>query len=265
MMNRALTMAVKRESGSNVINIKKEMLRVVEEIRHDQLEPNGMTIELIGDDVRYVQASIDQVSTNLLLGAILASVVLFLFLRSGRATLIGLMGMPVCTIAAFLGLLAFDRTLNVISLAGIAFAIGMTVDNTIVVLESIEQCRRRGLDRVQAAITGVREVWTAVLASSMTTVLVFAPVLFVQEEAGQLYSDIAIAISTAILASMLFAVAVVPAACARVGFGDDRDHGDDLAHPGLILKSVSWLNAGPIRRLACIVLIFVATMGQESI
>lgn len=257
----ALMMAVKRESGSNVINIKQEMLKVVEEIRLEQLEPNGMTIKLIGDDVRYVQASVDKVSSNLALGALLATLVLFLFLRSGRATFIGLMGMPVCTIAAFLGLLAFDRTLNVISLAGIAFAIGMTVDNTIVVLESIEQARRRGLDKVQSAITGVREVWTAVLASSLTTVLVFAPVLLVQEEAGQLYSDIAIAISTAILASMLFAVAVVPAACARIGLGDDRDHGDDLSHPGPILKLVSWLNGTAVRRLCCIVLIFSGTMG----
>ncbi|WP_273151407.1 efflux RND transporter permease subunit [Methylophaga thiooxydans] len=256
----ALMMAVKRESGSNVINIKRDMLKVVEEIRQEQLEPNGMTIKLIGDDVRYVQASVEKVASNLALGAILATLVLFLFLRSGRATLIGLMGMPICTIAAFIGLLAFDRTINVISLAGIAFAIGMTVDNTIVVLESIEQARRRGLDRIQAAITGVRDVWTAVLASSMTTVLVFAPVLFVQEEAGQLYSDIAIAISTAILASMLFALAVVPAACARVGFGDERDHGDDLAHPGPILRTVSWLNGSAIKRFLCIVLIFSGTM-----
>ena len=261
----ALMMAVKRESGSNVINIKRDMLKVVEEIRSEQLEPNGMTIKLIGDDVRYVQASVDKVSANLALGAVLATLVLFLFLRSGRATLIGLMGMPICTIAAFLGLLAFDRTLNVISLAGIAFAIGMTVDNTIVVLESIEQARRRGLDRIQAAITGVQEVWTAVLASSLTTVLVFAPVLLVQEEAGQLYSDIAIAISTAILASMLFAVGVVPAACARIGFGDDRDHGDDLSHPGPILRMVSWLDSNPLKRFLCIVLIFSGTMGAGII
>ncbi|WP_438969599.1 efflux RND transporter permease subunit [Methylophaga sp.] len=256
----ALMMAVKRESGSNVINIKRDMLKVVEEIQQELLEPNGMTIKLIGDDVRYVQASVEKVATNLALGAILATLVLFLFLRSGRATLIGLMGMPICTIAAFIGLMAFDRTINVISLAGIAFAIGMTVDNTIVVLESIEQARRRGLDRIQAAITGVQEVWTAVLASSMTTVLVFAPVLLVQEEAGQLYSDIAIAISTAILASMLFAVAVVPAACARVGFGDDRDHGDDLTHPGPLLKSISWLNSSATKRFLSIVIIFSGTM-----
>ncbi|MCX4186551.1 efflux RND transporter permease subunit [Methylophaga sp. OBS4] len=256
----ALTLAVKRQPGSNVIDIKREMLQVVEELRRDLLEPGGLTISLIGDDVRYVQASVKKVTTNLMLGAVLATAVLFLFLRSGRATLIGLLGMPVCIIAAFIGLLAFDRTLNVISLAGIAFAIGMTVDNTIVVLESIEQARRRGLDRIEAAITGVKDVWTAVLASSLTTVLVFAPVLFVQEEAGQLYSDIAIAISTAILASMLFAVGVVPAACARVGFGN-RDYGDDLSHPGPILKMVSRLNAGSFIRMACIVLLFAGTLG----
>lgn len=256
----ALTMSVKRESGSNVIKIKQQMLQVVDELRRDQLEPNGLSIFLIGDDVRYVQASVDKVSQNLALGALLATIILFLFLRSGRATLIGLLGMPICTIAAFIGLLAFDRTINVISLAGIAFAIGMTVDNTIVVLESIEQARRRGLDRIAAAIAGVRDVWTAVLASTMTTVLVFAPVLFVHEEAGQLYSDIAIAISTAILASMLFALAVVPAACARVGFGN-RTVGADLHHPGPILKTVSLLDKGPIRRILVMLIIFAGTLG----
>lgn len=260
---RALTMAVKRESGSNVIDIKRDMLREIEEIRRDLLEPRGLTIALIGDDVRYVEASVQKVAMNLALGALLATLVLYLFLRSGRATLIGLLGMPICTIAAFIGLLAFSRTINVISLAGIAFAIGMTVDNTIVVLESIEQARRRGLDRIQAAITGVKDVWTAVFASSMTTILVFTPVLFVQEEAGQLYSDIAIAISTAILASMLFALGVVPAACARVGFGKQRDHGDDLHHPGPILKTVALFNAGPFRRLLAIALIFGVTMGTS--
>ncbi|MDZ3824342.1 MAG: efflux RND transporter permease subunit, partial [Pseudoxanthomonas sp.] len=129
------------------------------------------------------------------------------------------LGIPVCTVAAFIGLLLAGRTVNVISLAGIAFAIGMTLDNAIVVLESIEQARRRGLDRARAAVAGVREVWPAVLASTLTTVLVFAPILFIREEAGQLYSDVAIAIASAILASMLVATVLVPAACARLGFG----------------------------------------------
>src|SRR5690606_14872784 len=140
---------------------------------------------------------------------------------------VGVISIPVCTIAAFLGLLVFDRTINVISLAGVAFAIGMTVDNTIVVLESIEQARRRGLKLFEAALTGVREVWPAVLASTLSTVLVFAPILFVQEEAGQLYSDIAIAISAAIIASMLVAVTVVPSASARLGFGKSLEGVDN--------------------------------------
>ena len=93
----------------------------------------------------------------------------------------------------------------------------MTLDNSIVVLESIEQARRQGMDRMAAAVAGVNEVWTAVLASSATTILVFAPVLFVTQEAGQLYSDIAIAISGAILASMFFALFLVPAASANFG------------------------------------------------
>ena len=255
---RSITLAVRRESGSNVIQIKHDMLRAVAELEQDLLEPNGLQMVLLGDDVRYVQESVRSVFTNLLLGAVLATLVLYLFLRSPRATLIGLMGIPICTIAAFLGLLLFGRTINVISLAGIAFSIGMTLDNTIVVLESIEQARRRGLDRIEAAISGVREVWPAVLASSATTVLVFAPILFIQEEAGQIYSDIAIAISSAILASMLLAVWVVPATCAHLGLGKPRL---DATRPPAILTAVHWLTETSRRRAACIVIALITTVG----
>src|SRR5690606_28365929 len=134
-------LAVRRESGSNVIRIKEQLLPVIEAMEKDLLEPNGLRMLLLGDDVRYVQDSVRNVWSNLALGALLATLVMFLFLRSWRATLVGVISIPVCTIAAFLGLLVFDRTINVISLAGVAFAIGMTVDNTIVVLESIEQAR----------------------------------------------------------------------------------------------------------------------------
>lgn len=254
-----LSMAVRRESGSNVIEIKKAMTKVVDNIRQNQLEPNGLTINLIGDDVRYVESSINNVTRNLLLGGLLATLILYLFLRSVPATLIGLIGMPICTIAAFIGLLSFDRTINVISMAGIAFAIGMTVDNTIVVLESIEQARRRGLQQLEAAIAGIKDVWTAVLASSLTTVLVFAPVLFVAEEAGQLYSDIAIAVSTAILASMLFAVAVVPAASAHFGLNTPQNT-TRSPYPRL-LKLIHYFNATFMTRLVSIALIPILTLG----
>jgi multidrug efflux pump subunit AcrB len=145
-------------------------------------------------------------------------------------------------------------------MAGIAFAIGMTVDNTIVVLESIEQARRKGLQRFEAAVAGVKDVWTAVLASSLTTILVFAPVLFVEEEAGQLYSDIAIAVSTAIFASMLFAVAVVPAASVYFGF-NKKQHRTTVEKTSLLLKFISWLNSRLLMRLTLLLFIPAFTLG----
>lgn len=212
---RTLRLSVRRESGANVMAIKNEMMQVVERINQDQLAQQGLDLSLLSDDVRYVQGSVENVWTNLGLGALLATLVMFWFFRSPRSTLVGVIGIPVCTIAGFIGLLVFDRTINVISLAGVAFAIGMTVDNTIVVLENINQARRRGRNQFDAAIEGVKEVWPAVLASTLTTVLVFAPILFIEQEAGQLYSDIAIAIAAAIIASMLVALFVIPAASAR--------------------------------------------------
>jgi len=216
-------MSVRRQAGSNVIDIKTAMMKEVDAINQELLEPAGMVMRLVADDVSYVKASLFNVWTNLLIGAVLASLVMYLFLRSGKATLIGIIGIPICTIAAFLGLMLAGRTINVISLAGVAFAIGMTLDNSIVVLESIEQAWRRGMSRWQAAVEGVRKVWPAVLASTLTTVLVFIPIIFIAEEAGQLYSDIAIAISASILASMLVAIAVLPAAAAHFAFDDEAD------------------------------------------
>ena len=214
-----MSISVDREPGSNVIDIKRALLPVVNEINAQVLGPAGMEMSLTSDDVRYVQASVANVWQNLGLGALLATLVMFAFLRSGRATLVGVVGIPICTIAAFLGLLAAGRTVNVISLAGVAFAIGMTLDNSIVVLEAIERRRREGVERRTAALEGVRMVWPAVLASTMTTVLVFAPIFFIRQEAGQLYSDVAIAISASILASMLVAISVVPSLSARLEFG----------------------------------------------
>ena len=213
---RTLSLSVRRESGSNVLAIKDDMLPIVEELNQQLLKQNGLSLTLMSDDVQYVRSSLENVWFNLILGGLLATLVMYFFLRSGRATLIGVLGIPICTIAAFLALMSFGRTINVISLAGVAFAIGMTVDNTIVVLESIFQAKKQGKGKRQAAISGVKEVWPAVLASTATTVLVFAPILFVQQEAGQLYSDIAIAICGAIIASMLVAIFVVPVALARL-------------------------------------------------
>ena len=248
-------LSIRREAGSNVIDIKKDVLAEVEAINREILKPAGMELERTADDVVYVEASIRNVWTNLIIGAVLATIVMFLFLRTFKATLVGVAGIPICTIAAFIGLLITGRTINVISLAGIAFAIGMTLDNSIVVLESIDLERRRGLDRFRAAVEGVRKVWPAVVASTLTTVLVFVPIVFIQEEAGQLYSDIAIAVSASVLASMLVAITVVPTACARVDFSKSEAGPSVEGKPGLVARGVDWMLRGPMRSLTCIVLI----------
>ncbi len=253
----SITLAVDREPGSNVIDIKRAMLPAIDRINNDLVRPAGMEITPIADDVVYVEASVANVWKNLILGALLATGVMYLFLRSGQATLVGVIGVPICTIAAFLGLLAAGRTINVISLAGVAFAVGMTLDNTIVVLEAIERKRRQGMEKMQAALDGVRQVWPAVLASTMTTVLVFAPIFFIQQEAGQLFSDVAIAISASILASMLVAITVVPALSARLSFGLKKHAETGTALRESMVAGVAWLIGTAPRRLVTM----AATLG----
>jgi multidrug efflux pump subunit AcrB len=245
-----INLAVNRLDGSNVISIKRAMLPVIDEINRSVLQPAGMRITAISDDVRYVEESVRNVFQNLSIGAVLAIGVMFLFLRSASATAVGAIGLPICTVAAFLGLLIAERTINVISMAGVAFAIGMTLDNTIVVLEAIERERRRGTPRLQAAADAVRRVWPAVLASTLTTVIVFMPVLFIEQEAGQLYSDVAIAISASIIASMLVAITLVPAASLRMGFAGDGagSAGAPTGFRRLTLATARWLVASPARR-----------------
>lgn len=257
---RALGMSVRRLPGSNVVEIKRAILPVIEEVNEQVLDRAGMRLRLLTDDVKYVEASVRNVWQNLALGALLATAVMYAFLRSPAATLVGVLGIPICTIAAFIGLLAFGRTVNVISLAGVAFAIGMTLDNSIVVLEAIERERRRGLEAMAAALAGLRRVWPAVLASTFTTVLVFAPILFISEEAGQLYSDVAVAISAAIVASMLVAVTLVPAASVRLRFGGGAGEAG-VRGRRLVLGGVRWLVATPARRWSYLAAVVIGTIA----
>ena len=257
-----LFLAVNRELGSNVIKIKDAMFAEVERINRDLLQQSGMELKLNATDTVYVEQSIATVWRNLALGAVLATLVMFLFLRSARMTLVGVIGIPICTIAAFLGLLLAGRTINVISLAGVAFSIGMTLDNSIVVLESIEWERRNGLKRLQAAIVGVQRVWPAVLASTLTTVLVFIPIIFIEEEAGQLYGDIAIGVSATILVSMLVAITVVPTAAANFALLPRRAAGNraaTLPRVGMqwLSGGISWLIGSALRRVVVMALTLV--------
>lgn len=259
--NPVVGLSVRRESGSNVIQIKDGMMQEVERINAELLNPQGMRLGLTADDVVYVEASVFNVWKNLILGALFATAIMYVFLRSIKATALGVVGIPICTIAAFLGLLLAGRTINVISLAGVAFAIGMTLDNSIVVLESIELERQRGLNKLRAAVSGIQKVWPAVLASTLTTIMVFLPVVFIQEEAGQLYSDVAIAISASIFVSMLVAITVIPTASARLAFTGTAGDSDGAGLRQTIVKKVGWIIETPKRRFSCVGLVVFTSLA----
>ncbi len=211
---------VERTTGANVLEVMEELRKTQEQLNKFVLNPRGLHLTMVYDETEYINSALGLVTNNLYLAIALTVTVLLLFLRSGRSTLVLALAIPVSVLGAFLVLGLLGRTLNVISLAGLAFAIGMLVDNAVVVLENIYRHRQAGLPAPAAAVKGTREVWGAVLSSTLTTLAVFLPVLFVKEEAGQLFRDIAIAISSAVALSLIVGVTVIPTASARLLAGD---------------------------------------------
>jgi len=253
---------VAREPGSNVIATKDRVNATVAELNQGILKERGLYMHLGSEDARYVEQSAATVTQNLVIGGVLAVTVLLLFLRSISATLIGAVGIPICILAAFLGLSLAGRSINVISLAGIAFAIGMTLDNSIVALENITRHLGMGKDRFTAALDGIREVWPAILASTLTTVMVFLPVVFLDLEAGQLYSDIAVAISASIFMSMLVAITLIPAASSRLL--NLQAIGRDDSRLGHLLHHATALGTGTATRLLSATTFLLARPARQA-
>lgn len=212
-----LAMPVRRETGSNVIEVMRNLRVQIEKVNREILQPLNRELRLtqVYDETVYIRSAIDVVINNLFYGGVLAVIVLVLFLRSASATGIIALCIPVSVVGSFLVVTALGRTMNVVMLAGMAFAVGMVVDNSIVVLENIYRHAQMGKDRFRAAMDGAAEVWGAVLASTLTTMAVFLPVVFLKEEAGQLFRDIAIAIASSVGLSLVVAMTVIPSVSAR--------------------------------------------------
>ncbi len=205
-----LVVGLRKETGANVLEMSDRVEEEVNRLNTGILADKGLAIELVYDQREYITTAINLVKQNVLVGGLLAIAVLLTFLRSVRTTLATAVAIPISVIGTFIFLWLAGRNLNVVSLAGISFAVGMLVDNSIVVLENIDRHRRLGKTAYQAAYDGAREVWGAIFASTATTVAVFLPVIFMQEEAGQLFRDIAIAITFSILISLLVSLSVIP-------------------------------------------------------
>lgn len=246
-----LAINAQREVGSNVIEVMEGFRATLRDVRDNALPIEAarrgikgeIQMEQVYDQTVYIHQAVDLVLSNLWMGGILATGVLLLFLRSVRSTLVIALAIPTSVIGTFLAMAAMGRSINVISLAGLAFAVGMVVDNAIVVLENIDRHRKLGQPIVSAVYRATREVWGALLASTLTTVAVFLPILFVREEAGQLFRDIALAIIASVSLSLLVAVTVIPCAASRwlsrAAPPTDRkeqEHASIFSAPGLLFS-----------------------------
>ncbi|MBQ9455155.1 MAG: efflux RND transporter permease subunit [Thermoguttaceae bacterium] len=216
----SMSVFVKRETGSNVLDIVKQVKERIAEMNapggmlkrfhHDRY---GLQLHITYEDANYINLAIANVLQSLYTGGFLAVLCLILFLRSPRPTAIIAVAIPLSVIGTFVVLWFCNRNLNVISLAGLSFAVGMVVDNAIVVLENTDRHLSEGEPLHKAAYNAVREVWGAVLSSTLTTIGVFAPILTIQEEAGQLFYDLALAICSSVGISLIVAFTIIPCAC----------------------------------------------------
>ena len=200
-----------RKSGANVVETCNLAAQAVKDLNQEFLNRGiPLSLKIVYKDVDYIDESMRLVKSNLGIGALLAVGVLLLFLGSVRSVLIVGITIPVSLVAVFIILKLLGRSINVISLAGMAFAVGMVVDNSIVILENIYRHLTLKKGVMKAAYDGASEVWGAVLASTLTTLAVFLPIVFIQEEAGQMFRDIAITISASIALSLLVSITVIP-------------------------------------------------------
>ncbi len=217
---------VQQEVGSNIVEVMRGVRAAVAEMNSEggilasesakRAMTTPMHLRVVYDQTVYIDDALALVRDNIWQGGLLAMMTLLFFLRSWRAIAIIGVAIPISLIGTIVVLLALGRTVNVISLAGLAFAVGMLVDNSIVVLENIWRHMEMGKSAVRASIDATTEVWGAVLGSTLTTVVVFVPILLIQDEVGQLFRDIAIALGVSVFLSMIVAITVVPAAASRL-------------------------------------------------
>ncbi|MCB9674449.1 MAG: efflux RND transporter permease subunit [Alphaproteobacteria bacterium] len=247
----AIALLFRREAGSNVLEVTEEILAEVGAVQSDLLDPVGLELVVVNDQSGYIYDALALVRSNLLMGGVLAIVVLLAFLRSFRASAVVAVAIPVSVIGTALGMSLLGRTVNIVSLAGMAFAVGMVVDNAIVVMESIDTWRGRAPTIAEAAHEGTREVWGALVASTLTTVAVFLPIAMWQDTVGELLRDVAVAVSCAVLISLVVSVLVIPSFAAR--FVKDGSEGD--ATPGRFATAVgavaAWFSRG-LARAGCL-------------
>ncbi|MBU2895083.1 efflux RND transporter permease subunit [Colwellia sp. D2M02] len=208
--NPAFSMRINRANGANVLDALNSVKTEVEAINKELLADKQLVMVQSFDASVFIYRAINLVTGNLFLGIVLSLSVLWFFIRRMRATFIIATAIPVSLLSTFIVLEITGRSLNVISLAGLAFAVGMVLDAAIVVLENILRMRDKGLNAHDSAEQGTSQVWGALLASTATTVAIFLPVFFLKDIEGQLFGDLALTIAIAVSISLIVAVVLLP-------------------------------------------------------
>ncbi len=300
-----------RETGANVMDVMQGIRQTIERLNAGVLKREGLILTQVYDETEYITSAIGLVNQNIILGSALTVIVLMVFLHMGwralvcvpllaasavaailispwfflltlalilvagfwfaRGTLVVALAIPTSIVGTFLVLNLLDRSLNVISLAGLAFAVGMLVDNAVVVLENVIRFYQKGQSPFQAARSAAIEVWGAVLASTLTTLAVFLPIIFLEGEAGQLFVDIALAISAAVGLSLLVSIIVIPTASARILQRDSSAIRPDLIGrffnrigkglADVIVGTNAWIQESTFRRIAVVLSLFSLAIG----
>lgn len=206
----AIAILPQREAGYNVLEVTEQLRDVVINLNETRFEPEGLRIDVVDDQVSYIRGAIGVVQENLIVGAILAIIVLLIFLRRFTAATIISLAIPVSVLGTAIGMAALGRTINVVSLAGMTFAIGMVIDNSIVALENIDSWSKKVSDSREAAWKGIKEVAGALLASTATTAAVFIPIILWQGEVGEILRDLAYAIALSVTISFGVSILIIP-------------------------------------------------------
>ncbi|MTI68248.1 MAG: efflux RND transporter permease subunit [Firmicutes bacterium] len=205
--DKSISISMQKQSGTNTVNVSRLINEELESIKNDY--PN-ISIKTVIDQSEYIEQSINNVIKNAVLGALLAVFILYLFLRNLRTTFIIGTAIPVSVIATFILIYFNDITLNLMTLGGLALGIGMLVDNAIVVLENIYRFRQEGYSRKDAAIKGAKEVGMAVTASTLTTVAVFLPIVFVEGITSTIFKELALTVTMSLFASLAVSLTLIP-------------------------------------------------------
>lgn len=203
---------LKRQNDANTVALLDEINVAVKELNEGPMKDAGLVIELSFDSSVHIRNALKLVQNNLGLGIVLALIILWLFLRGWKNIIIIAVTIPISLMVAFVALSVFDRSLNVISLAGLAFSVGLVLDAAIIVQENIVRLRGLGMDGNKAVMRGALQVTGALFASTATSVAIFLPILFMAGIEGQLFSDLALTLSIAVIASLVTAITILPIA-----------------------------------------------------